>query len=266
MTICIGAVCEKRKYAIFAGDRMLTSPELSVEFEHNEPKFEGLSQTCVGLSAGEAMPVTELFDYVRKKVATKASPSIREIADLVSESLLNCKMRQVEERYFRPRGLTIGTYLEAQRHLNENVVLRLERAIESERFGMTALVVGVDNNGAHIYEVSDPGHCECYERLGFHSIGSGLPHAISTLISHNFTSAMDLRKAVYVTYEAKKNAENAPGVGKATDMGIISGERIRILGANELNILDKIYGERQKIFSESASNVEKMIKELPFGD
>lgn len=54
MTICIGVVCQNRKRAIFASDRMLTSPGLSVEFEHNEPKFEKLSLTCVGLSAGEA--------------------------------------------------------------------------------------------------------------------------------------------------------------------------------------------------------------------
>jgi hypothetical protein len=38
MTICIGVVCQNRKRAIFADDRMLTSPGLSVEFEHNEPR------------------------------------------------------------------------------------------------------------------------------------------------------------------------------------------------------------------------------------
>ena len=263
MTICIGVVCENRKKAIFAGDRMLTSPVLSVEFEHNEPKYEFLSQTCVGLSAGEAMPVTELFDEVRKRVATKASPAIREIADLVSESLRKCKMKLIEEKYFKPRGLTIETYLQAQRHLNENVVLRLERAIEGERFGMINIVVGVDNGGAHIYEVTDPGHSECYQRLGFHAIGSGLPHAISTFISHDFTPSMDLKKAVYVTFEAKKNAENAPGVGIATDIGIINEEKIKILSEDELNILEEIYREKKRVFSESASSIEKMIKELP---
>jgi len=265
MTICIGVVCQNRKRAIFASDRMLTSPGLSVEFEHNEPKYENLSPTCVGLSAGEAMPVTELFDEVRKIVSSKASPTIKEIADLVSESLRMCKMKIVEEKYFKPRSLTIQTYLQGQRHLNENVVLRLERAIEGERFGMINMVVGVDKYGAHIYEVADPGHSECYQRLGFHAIGSGLPHAVSTFISHDFTPSMDLKKAVYVTYEAKKNAENAPGVGVATDIGIITEAKIKILSADELNILDKIYIEKRRIFSESTSSIEAMIKELPFG-
>jgi len=40
MTICIGVICENRKKAIFASDRMLTSPGLSIEFEHDEPKYE----------------------------------------------------------------------------------------------------------------------------------------------------------------------------------------------------------------------------------
>jgi hypothetical protein len=266
MTICIGLVCQNREQAIFVSDRMLTSPGLSVEFEHNEPKFEKLSSTCIGLSAGEAMPVTELFDEVRQRVASKASPTIKEIADSVAESLRKCKMKLVEEKYFLPRGLTIETYLQAQRHLNENVVLRLERAIEVERFGMISLVVGFDNAGAHIYEVSDPGHSECYQRLGFHAIGSGLPHAISTFISHDFTPNMDLNKALYVSYEAKKNAENAPGVGDATDMGIISEDGIRILSEDELNTLAKIFDEKKRVFSESTSSIEEMINKLPFGE
>jgi hypothetical protein len=265
MTICIGVVCQNRKRAIFASDRMLTSSGLSVEFEHNEPKYETLSSTCVGLSAGEAMPVTELFDEVRKTVASKASPTIKEIADLVSESLRKCKMKLIEEKYFKPRGLTIASYLQAQRHLNENVVLRLERAIEGERLRMINIVVGVDNYGAHIYEVTDPGHSECYQRLGFHAIGSDLPHAISTFISHDFTPSMDLRKALFVTYEAKKNAENAPGVGTATDIGFITEAEIKILSENELNTLDKIYTEKKRVFSESTSSIENMINELPFG-
>lgn len=264
MTICIGVVCQNRKRVVFASDRMLTSSVLSVEFEHNEPKFEILSTTCVGLSAGQAMPVTELFGEVRKKVASKASPTIKEIADLVSDSLRESKMKQVEEKYFKPRGLTIRAYLQAQRHLNENVVLRLERAIESERFGMINIVVGIDNSGAHIYEVSDPGHSECMQRIGFHAIGSGLPHAMSTFISHDFTPSMDLKKALYVTYEAKKNAERAPGVGTITDMGIIDEGKIKILSEDELNTLDKIYNEKKKAFAQSASGIEGMIKKLTF--
>ena len=39
MTICIGVICENRRKAIFASDRMLTSPGLSIEFEHDEPKI-----------------------------------------------------------------------------------------------------------------------------------------------------------------------------------------------------------------------------------
>jgi len=212
------------------------------------------------------MPVTELFAEVRTRVASKASPTISEVADIVAEMLRQCKMKITEEKYFRPRGLTIETYLQAQRHLNENVVLRLERAIETERIGMVNLVVGVDNNGANIYEVSDPGHSECYQRLGFHAIGSGLPHAISTFISHDFTPSMSLNKALYVTYEAKKNAENAPGVGESTDMGIISEDEIKILNKKELDTLAKIYVEKKRVFVESSSSIEKMINDMSFGE
>jgi len=206
---------------------------------------------------------TELFDEVRAKIMTIASPTIKQIADVVCDSFRSCKMKRIEEKYFKPRGLTLEEYLQVQRHLNENVVLRLERAIESSTFSMVCLLVGVDGSGAQIFEISDPGHSECYWRIGFHALGSGLPHAISTFISHNFTPSMNVKKALYITYEAKKNAEKAPGVGTKTDIGIIDENGIKILNSEEINILENIYQKRMEIVSQSIPIIEEMINELP---
>lgn len=130
---------------------------------------------------------------------------------------------------------------------------------------MTVIVLGVDDLGAHIFDVRDPGHAECFNRVGFHAIGSGLPHAISAFISFNYTANIDLKKAIYITYEAKKHAEKAPGVGKtATDMGIISNKGIRVIKAKEIEKLEAIYKEKTELETKNIQNIEKMIAALPF--
>lgn len=267
MTICIGTLCAKRKIAIFASDRMLTNPVLSVEFEHDEPKYQGLSKTCVALTAGEALAPTELCEEVTSEVKKKASPKIYDITKIMCDKYRECKMRRVEEIYFRPRDLSIEEYMRVQKHLNENVVLRLERAIESEEMRMSVIVVGVDNTGAHLFLVTDPGQSTCLDRIGFHAIGSGLPHAISTFIAFNYTPNIDLKTATYITYEAKKSAEKAPGVGKtATDMGIISSKEIRVIKPEEINKLEEIYQEKTRLERASIAEIDEMISSLPLGE
>lgn len=264
MTICIGTLCEDRKCAVVASDRMLTNPALSVEFEHDEPKYEILSTRCVALTAGEALPPTELCREVISKVSELTSPKINKIANTVCEEFRKYKKKRVEEKYFKPRGLdNIEQYLQVQRHLNDNVVLRLERAIESEELSISFLIVGGDDEGSHIYEVSDPGHAECFDRVGFHAIGSGLPHAIATFISWNFTPRIDLNHATYITYEAKKHAEKAPGVGKiATDIALITNEGINFIKEEELKSLEKIYKKRISATNASIRKIEEMIEKL----
>ena len=42
MTICIGAICDNRKTAIACADRMLTSSDNTLAFEHDVPKISEL--------------------------------------------------------------------------------------------------------------------------------------------------------------------------------------------------------------------------------
>jgi len=261
MTICIGTICEKSKYAIFACDRMLTEDGLSIEFEHDEPKYDVLSPNCVGLSAGEVTPTAELFERSRDRIAAKAHPNMESIADEVARSFSDIKKKRFEEKYLRPRNLTMDEYMQVQRNLNENVILRLERALETEKFNLSILLVGIDKH-AHLIEVSDPGHCECFDKIGFNAIGSGLPHAISTFISYNFSPKMDLNRALYITYEAKRNAERAPGVGHITDIGVIGEQGLKILSEEIINQLDNIYQRKTKLFKEQLESINEDLGKL----
>jgi len=70
-------------------------------------------------------------------------------------------------------------------------------------------------------------------------------HAISSLIANGFLPLMGVKHAVYFSYEAKKNAESAPGVGGDTDMAVIRDGKIRNITPEEIKELEKIYETRR---------------------
>lgn len=262
MTICIGAICENRSKGVVASDRMVTERILSIEFEHDEPKFESLANRCIVLTAGEALSPTDIFRAVKPQI--EPSLKISDIAQKIAEAFINYKMKRVENHALRPRGLTFEEFKERQKTLLPEVVIRLDSAIASAKMNLFILLVGIDVDGAHVYAIFDPGQAICFDRLGFHAIGSGLPHAVSTFIAFNYAPAFSLKKAAYTVYEAKKNAEKAPGVGKALDMAIVDGDGTRYISEEEIGILDKAYQERKSLIQTQSSKIEETLDELPW--
>jgi hypothetical protein len=224
---------------------MVTEQILSIEFEHGEPKYDAISKTCIALSAGEALPTTELFGSVKSQI--QASSKIRDIAEATSQAFRDFKRRRIEDVILKQRGMTLNSFLEKQKMLLPEIAIRLDNQISNFKLNLSVLLVGVDESGAHLFGIVDPGHAICFDRLGFHAIGSGLPHAISTLVSYNFTADFGLKEAAYMVYEAKRVAEKAPGVGKELDMAIVDNEGIKPISAKNIETLDKAYKERAEI-------------------
>lgn len=247
---------------MIASDRMVTERMLSVEFEHDEPKFEVLSDNCVALTAGEALPPTELFRAVKLKI--QDSSRIKDIAEYVAEAFRDFKRQRIETQLLKQRGLTFSSFLEKQKKLLPEIVIRLDSQIAGAKINLTFLLVGIDDSGAHIFAVVDPGHTVCFDRLGFHAIGSGLPHALSTFISYDYTPAFSLKKAAYVVYEAKKTAEKAPGVGKELDMAIVDERGVTSISKKDIEVLDNAYMQRIAIAKAQSKKMDELINALPW--
>lgn len=260
MTICIAALCANRTKGIISSDRMITERMLSVKFEHGEKKYEKLSEKCVALSAGEALLPTEIFRSAISNI--QGISKINEIANRVAEAFRNLKKKRIENLVLKQRGLTIEDFLKKQRSLVPEIAIRIDQQISTFKIGLSILLVGVDETGAHIFGIIDPGHSVCFDRLGFHAIGSGLPHALSTFISYSYNSSVDLKKAAYVVYEAKRNAEKAPGVGKELDMAIVDSEGVRDISEEELKVLDKAYKQRTSIAVSQNKKMNEIISAL----
>jgi 20S proteasome alpha/beta subunit len=120
---------------------------------------------------------------------------------------------------------------------------RIQAKIENYNHDLQIIIAGMVNGTAHIYEILNPGTSRCFDSIGFDVIGSGLPHAMNTLVARGCNQETPLEDALLIVYEAKKMAEKAPGVGaNITDMCIIDSDDTYILSR------EKIDGELNSIY------------------
>lgn len=272
MTICIVGICDSvngtAKTAIAIADRMVTAGD--TEFEQAAfSKIIKLAANCVVLSAGSALVPTELFNATRTKFSGIPTPPIFDVVQEIKRNYVRLRTIRAEERYFRPLGLSVKDFVENQRSLDSTLVIRLSKYLEEARLGGRAglqiLVAGIDTTGSHIHCVVDPGTSECFDSIGYCSIGSGERHADSALIVNDYHVAMPVKRALYLIYEAKKRAEVAPGVGRMyTDVAIVNDSGIMNLTVNQIQELQKIFDKHNEIEIKCRDEMEGLIQGISF--
>ena len=214
MTICLGAICDNGSKLVIASDSMITNPALSIEFEHPTKKMTELSNSCVALTAGDALAHTELFNSVQIEIEKLKSPTLKSIISKIKECYQEIRKREITEKYLIPRGFdSFPDFYQAQRMLNPEITQRIQFQIEEYDYGLEILIAGIEKGEAHIYEIFDPGTSKCFDSIGFHAIGSGVPHALNSLIARGCNQGTCPEECLITIFEAKKMAEKAPGVG-----------------------------------------------------
>lgn len=263
MTICIATICEKGQVIIVASDHMVTAGFLMLEFEHPGSKIELLTPACVGMTAGDALASTELFDICRAKVNQLSAPTIEIIANEIKEQFSCLRRRRAEERLLGPRGLTMRMfYVDGlMSKLHPEMAFGIDREITQSKFPIEVIIAGVDSSGAHIYGIDDPGIANIYDKLGYHAVGSGCRHALYAIIDGNHSIKRGLNETVYLVYEAKRRAQLAPGVGSDTQMAIITSKGVHSLTKKDIGHLASIY---EKKIAPRLKDTEDEIATLKF--
>lgn len=265
MTVCLGTICENGTSVIVASDRMWTQKYLSVEFEYGEPKIDNIGECCVLTTAGSVIAPTELIENSKSDIEKKKISEISKISEVVKEHLTLERSKRIEDKYFKPRGITIEEFYRSgmQSQILSDIVTRLDNLIEMYEFELEILIAGIDEKGGHLYVVFPPGRVESMDRVGYVSIGSGTPHAESTFILNDFRRDWDIKKALYVTYEAKKLAEKAPGVGKKTDIVIMNkNNKPRALKESTFKQLQSIFDKKTKTKGLEDEEIKNKINDL----
>ena len=114
-------------------------------------------------------------------------------------------------------GVTLPVYLEKQ----HNVYQQMMMFCQQYSLGVDFLIAGLDEGGAHLSQVANPGTVYQLHKLGYAAIGSGGNHALMRLSLSSQSCQRGLLETLADVYSAKKVSEVAPGVGSATDIAVI---------------------------------------------
>ena len=226
MTICIAA--NFAEGVVVAADRMISASHLTLEFDHPDTKIHPISSSCVVLSAGDALVIDELLRAGTGIAGQLQNPMVMNFADHLRLSYVNVRQQLASRKILEPRGLSFESFYREGRisMIPAEMAMALDSRIQQLQLGISLIVAGIDSSGAHIFGIDDPGQCVCFDRIGYHSIGSGHRHALLTLIGNKQDRRTTANDALRNVYMAKRAAEVAPGVGKATDMWVITQDGI----------------------------------------
>lgn len=243
MTVCIAAMCNKCKAIVMASDTMLTSHPLSIEFETKSRKMTHLTPKCVALTSGNALAYTELFDSVRYVIEKDNIEPVKSIVEVITENYQKLRKKKILEVILYPLDFdSFDSFYSRHNILHHNVVFDIQGKINDFKYGLSILLGGLSGGFSHIYVIDDPGFSVSYNALGFCSIGSGAPHALTTLIARECHPEKDIEEVLLIVYDAKKVSEKAPGVGsRETDLCILKEEVMIQFPRNKLSELDKIH-------------------------
>ena len=225
MTVCVAALYgdghDEPCGVVVASDRMVTADDS--EFEQDTPKIHSLTETCFALSAGSALHQVELIRAVRTKVTGNRNPRVAEVVEACKEQFVEMRRTIAEDKHLRPLGFDLRKFMSHHDALAEGLALSLTRQLEHEELELDLLIAGVDAGGAHIYMVKDPGESLCFDAVGFCAIGSGERHAELIFMRSEYSPRLSIAETAFLVYQAKREAEMAPGVGsRYTDIGYIN--------------------------------------------
>jgi len=192
VTQLIGVICENREKVVLLSDRMVTTSDGSLAFEH-EAKCAFVGSNALVLTAG-TIHEPELIANTQTEIRGKTS--LIEIAESLAKSYRQIRRKRVEHEILEEMGiLSFGDFYDIQSSLHETMVLDFSRKIEKYELGVHLLLGGVDEK-AHLYIVVEPGTYRSFDALGFCCIGSGDRHADPVFAFYGFSPRLPAAEAL----------------------------------------------------------------------
>lgn len=257
MTVCIAAISLDHSIVSFATDRMVTANFPPIQFEHTIPKIIPVNNRCVALTAGNAIMNKEVLEIACQAVRGK-DPTTAEVAAQVANAYQRKRLEMLTAHQLSARGISHQDFLtHGARILPDHVYADIDRAFATASLEVDILLAGVDDGGASIYAITNPGVANSYNSIGFHAIGTGGMHAMISLIEM-YNPKFDGLHLTYSVYRAKRTAEIAPGVGQRTDLGIITREH----GVGYIEEKTDLFGQFADIYS-NESRIRKELTQSP---
>src|SRR5271157_4012543 len=246
MTICIAAIAKYNgeEAIVTATDQMITltmaqaqNSNIQSFYEHTIEKYKTINNTTIAMLAGNPL----LFnDLIKLPTATLSFPLIKEA---IYNNFKNKRTELIQKQLLSIYNVDWRFILEMLKTQNSNVIsTEMLRLVANYKLGTAILLVGFDGPNAMISAITEQGYSD-YRDIGFHAIGSGDLQAHNTLLNQRPSREDTINKIIYIVYKAKRDGEVMAGVGKETDLLVLTRKGIKKLSEDEMNLLDEIYSE-----------------------
>ena len=227
VTVCIAAICsDESGSTIFgAADRTISTQDM--EFEPPTRKIFPLTTSITVMTAGDTGLHTEIIGELRREIRNRIEKTptewilVKDVTDLYVKFYNEIKLKRAEATLLAPLGLDHNSFIEKQGLMAPDFIKSLTRdMIQYPMPDVSILITGLDPQGAHIFVVDD-GSPHCLDKVGFAAVGIGARHAESQFMLAGHSGLSQIPETLLLVFTAKRRAEVAPGVGRATDMILI---------------------------------------------
>jgi hypothetical protein len=233
-----------------------------IEFEHAVPKMAPASTRALAMSAGDTLVGTRIAQEIADSLT--GTPPVIEIAQQLAMHYEATRMARIEQQVLALRGLNWQTYYAGHASFNPQITVMLDQQMQQFNLGVEFLLAGVDDTGAHIYSIQNPGQPEyLHDVIGYAAIGSGAIHAVQSMIGFAHSANAEYQETLFRVYASKRRSEVAPGVGLDTDMAIISTGGIHWLSVQDIDELRKIYEDFE---SSTTAALTKQLDAFKLGE
>jgi len=260
MTICVSAIgkLKEDEIIVFATDHMITIQQIG-QFEHAIEKFKKITPTTIAMLSGEALR----FEDLLKDVYGEAS--FDETKRKIHENMIKLRDYIIQKQILDIYKID-NNYLQEllKGRLDNPYTQRMLDAISKFTLKTNVLLIGFKDGTAQISEITEFDAIDL-RGINFGAIGSGAIQAINTLLFQKHSKMDDLKITIYNVYKAKRNAEVSIGVGKETDILILTKSGITELGEEQVKALSEIY-ENELKYGKTNNKLDEIIRTLSLGE
>ncbi len=224
---------------VLAADRMATVVALNLEVERPKSKISRVGHCHTIMGAGDGLVSEEVARLVRH--SCQQEQSIENVASSVVAAYTQLRLRRLDETVLRSLGYSLDSFHQKGASQLGPLFPQICKEVAQFELKTEFLVAGFDGELARIAHVHHPGTLRWTDGFDFFSIGSGAVHAFTTLLLSGYSASMPTEQALLQVFRAKRAAENAPGVGDATDLFLASSTQVREVTGAPLDELRKLH-------------------------
>ena len=235
MTICIAAICrniEGQEVIVFATDHMVSNQAVG-QFEISIEKYKVISDNIVAMLSGNPLIFNNLLLNCPEKC------TFNETNQLIYDNMSKYKKELLQKQVLDDFQITYDYIKEVLRGPIQNEYIEnVLRLISEFSLQTSILLIGFESNEAQIVEIMENTINDLRD-IGFAAIGSGGVQALNTLLFQRQAKTDPLPITLYNVYKAKRNAEVSIGVGRETDIMVLSPTEIFKIDESKEKILNR---------------------------